>query len=225
MNKITITVSFPAGATFYKSPNLLLYNKFLTFLKNITGGHEEKESQFYSFTGEGLKKIPSIFFKILPFDQLNFKKNDRLVIEVFLLEHELILTEYLRIFFQEHLKQMMFRNFFYLVDFKSVEYINQKKTYQYLKLRTPVKDTFQDSYNYLIKELNQKLNTEYSLLSNVKETVKLKTNFGKVALLNKDYYIQGKLIEVYDAAVESIIFEIGIGSLCFIGGGQLEIID
>lgn len=235
IKRIDVLVSFPYGAYFSESPTLMIYKKFIQFIKSLScvaistkckTCTEKSICRYYEITGENFQYYPGISMKMDLFEKKRYKKNEQIIFSFYIIGNQTIHIDYISLFF-DNLQQELFNNFFYLKGIKITDLVKKNISLKEIHLLTLIsQENFKNEYNEMVNYFNKIYNTSFNHLSceiSKYETKAIIMNNQKLItkLVKPKGYI-GNYYLLNDTIIDERLLTMGIGKYFYLGGGKIE---
>lgn len=235
LTKYDITLSFPLGANFHSSINILVYKKLAEFIHHLTCINKDgkckncplqEKCQYYYLTGENFTFYPGIVIKNSPFTKRLLRQNDELKLVIYLIGECNVSSGYINLFFEEYLNHHIAGSFFLIKELhcSQIELTNVRKdTFSFISLFE--KDKFQNVYNAMMTYYNNHYGMNLSLLKNNYEMKKtMENSLELIKFKTRRIKPRGIICRsvTLNEEIENIIFYTGLGRYNYIGGGRIE---
>ena len=237
MIEYNIKLSFPLGANFFKSPNLLFYKKMMQMIKKLNCVNSERKCRdcpnkmvcnYYRLSGEDFLYYPGIVSKISLFDSKIYQENQELNLSFYLIGDCHQFSGYIDLFFQQYLNQNIGGIPFYIKSFEN-KYFDEEEDSLSIRscvIKTPIeREDLMGSYNQMIEYYDHNYHCLYSKIK--AETKVSNFKFSQIEDLHSKR-MSGYIGSVFLSKIvdnPNILLEIGIGKFNYLGGGKIAIKD
>ncbi len=236
VNKIEIELTFPNGAHFYNNIHMIVYKQLMKFIHQlncispVTKCNEcqlSSNCRYYHCTGENFKYYPCIIIHNDTFTKSIYKKQENIVFKFYTIGNGKLYIDYIIMFFQSYLNQILAQNMFYIKDIRQEVLDNRYIFIRNMRIYFVVENIqFMEVYNHMIQYYNDKYDCDFQLIKGQycidnNKHVSLEPLF----LKTKKIIPKGYIYQIhFDTEIQILQFlkETGIGKYNFIGGGYFE---
>lgn len=237
VNKVQVVLSLPDGAHFYKNIHVIVYKKFIQFIHkmNCLAPREKcytcplsSTCRYYHYTGENFRYYPAIIISNDLFARSIYQKEELLTFNFFLIGDAVYSFQYIKVFFEDYLRQKLAGAWFYIRDIDIMNIDEELIPIDHLNICTVIENKqFIESYNHMIIYYNQKYNTQFQPIESCSSIItSLKhIHIDDCKMKTKNIRISGYIYKIsfsQSIQISSAFKEVGVGYYNMIGGGYFE---